>query len=289
MEKYAQQLFPGAYSLPTGASAGQKTREALTGTARVLFQPTFQTANGMFIRADILERHDDGTWTLYEVKSSSKIKRDKKHNHIKDACFQKIALEKSGLSIRDVCILHVNADYIRGDSINPHLLLQKEAVTDAVNAIQEETEHEITRALALLAEEQINETGCSCFFATRTNHCDAFRYFNTMPPGRAVWEIIGIREKKLRMILERDVQRLADVPVDIDLNTAQRLQVRSEVTGRPIVQEKDIAAMLETFVFPLYFLDYETAASAVPPLRGMRPWQQIPFQYSLHILQKTVP
>lgn len=144
--------FFDAQSLPTGSSAEQKTAEAIAGTARTLFQPTFRTTDGMFVRADILERHDDGTWTLYEVKSSSKVKQDKKHNHIKDACFQIIALEKSGLRIRDVCILHVNPDYVRGAAIEPHLLLRKARVTDAVAAIQKETEDEVTRALTLLAQ-----------------------------------------------------------------------------------------------------------------------------------------
>ena len=45
-----------------------------------------------------------------------------------------------------------------------------------------------------------------------------------------------------------------------------------------------IAEMLGTLVFPLYFFDYETAMNAVPRVPGMRPWQQIPFQFSLHIL-----
>jgi hypothetical protein len=34
----------------------------------------------------------------------------------------------------------------------------------------------------------------------------------------------------------------------------------------------------------LYFLDYETLSSVIPAFDGLSPYQQVPFQYSIHIL-----
>ena len=40
------------------------------------------------------------------------------------------------------------------------------------------------------------------------------------------------------------------------------------------------------FVFPLYFLDYETYMSAIPMYEGYKPQQHTVFQYSLHIMSE---
>jgi hypothetical protein len=42
-------------------------------------------------------------------------------------------------------------------------------------------------------------------------------------------------------------------------------------------------AVLEALPYPRYYLDFETAGSAIPRWIGTRPFQQIPFQWSLHV------
>ncbi|MEO7617557.1 MAG: DUF2779 domain-containing protein [Candidatus Saccharibacteria bacterium] len=56
----------------------------------------------------------------------------------------------------------------------------------------------------------------------------------------------------------------------------------------PVIQYEEIKQFLGELKFPLYFLDYETLMSLVPYFDGQRPYQQIPFQYSLHILESPV-
>ena len=285
VERYAQMLFPGGVSLPpTVTTALTKTREALSKKTKTLFQPAVLTDDGLFARADILTRNDDDTYILYEVKSSSSIKKKAGEDHIKDACFQKITFERSGLRIRKVFIIHLNSDYVRGAEIDPYGLLKKVAVTDAVEKIYDETKIEINNALSLLQEKKIEEDGCPCFRKTRSNHCDAFAYFNGTPPDHPVWEINRLHQKKLCILLDRDIQKIEDIPEDVELNDQQCRQVRSVIEHRPQVDEKRIAEMLSTLTFPLHFFDYESAFSAVPKIIGTRPWQHTPFQYSLHIL-----
>lgn len=48
----------------------------------------------------------------------------------------------------------------------------------------------------------------------------------------------------------------------------------------PILCSKE----LEQLKFPLSFLDFETFQDAIPQYAGTRPFEQTPFQYSLHIL-----
>ena len=53
----------------------------------------------------------------------------------------------------------------------------------------------------------------------------------------------------------------------------------------PTIQHDKVTGFLGQLKYPLYFLDYETLMSLVPYFDGHRPYQQVPFQYSLHILQ----
>ena len=285
VEAYAQLLFPDGVMLPTtGVAAVEKTCAAFTEKTKTLFQATVHTDDGLFARADILTRGAGDAYTLYEVKSSSSIKRDAKRDHIKDACFQKIAFERSGIRIEKVFIIHTNGDYVREVEIDPHALLQKTDITEMVQAVYDETEVEINNALSFLKEETIEENECRCFRKTRSNHCDAFEYFNGPLPERSVWEIGNIREKKLCTMLERNIRKMEDVDETIALNDRQSRQVRSAKEHRPLIDEEKINALFDTLEFPLHFFDYEAASSAVPKLVGVKPWQHIPFQYSLHKL-----
>ena len=282
VEQYAQRLFRGGVLMPSsGDVAIEKTKEAIDNKIKVLFQATAQTEKGHFARADILERSNDNSYLLYEVKSSSSIKED----HIKDICFQKIVFEQFGLTIDKLYIIHTIKDYVGKKVINPSQLLTKVDVTAQVREIYEETAIEVNSALSLLQEKEINESGCDCLRKTRSNHCDAFEYFNGDYP---IWELDNISEKKLHALLDRGVQKIGDIREDIIeeviLSKKQHRQVQSVIQKKPIIDVETIADMLNKLEFPLYFLDYETASSAIPKIVGTKPWQHIPFQFSLHIM-----
>ncbi|MCW8965969.1 MAG: DUF2779 domain-containing protein, partial [Candidatus Pacearchaeota archaeon] len=85
----------------------------------VSFHSEFKTDDGLYARVDVLENLSDGTTALYEVKSSISVKTDNKHNHIKDACFQKICAERAGQKIDRVFLVHLNGGYVRDGKIDP--------------------------------------------------------------------------------------------------------------------------------------------------------------------------
>lgn len=50
---------------------------------------------------------------------------------------------------------------------------------------------------------------------------------------------------------------------------------------------QNIKSFIKNLEFPIYFLDFETYQQAIPQYDGIKPFEQIPFQYSLHILYKN--
>jgi hypothetical protein len=105
-------------------------------------------------------------------------------------------------------------------------------------------------------------------------------------PGYSVHDLsrIGLSKKKLLAMVEASVFDLADVPEHIELSDTQRNQIKVHQRQEPIVDLDAIREEISALQFPLYFLDYETFSPAVPLFDGFRPFDKVPFQFSLHIL-----
>jgi hypothetical protein len=251
----------------------------------VSFQTEFKIDDGLYARVDVLENIRGGTTALYEVKSSTSVKTDSKHNHIKDACFQKICAERSGQQIDRVFLVHLNGEYVRQGKIEPRAMLVFVDITEYVDEIAIETGEEIDAALEFLGSDQ-SMNGCSCVEKTRGNHCDAFAVLNPDIPTPSIYSLPRLSANKIRELRSIGIVDLESVPDDLPLTESQRLVVNSFQDGEPKVNEAAIKRFLSDLIFPLYFFDYETFASAIPIINGTSPHKHFPVQYSLHVLQK---
>jgi hypothetical protein len=281
VEKCARQLFPvGKLVSSYGEQAKEMTRQFIKDGVNVIFQATVLTDNGLLAMADILEKDGDG-WKLYEVKSTNEIKKDK---HIPDTAFQRIAFEKAGYKITSVNIIHMNKTFVRsGDLMDVHKLMVSENVDDLVDAILPEIKDEISLALDKMRSDE-EPTTCPCRLLSRGQHCSTFAYFNPDIPKYSVYDISRMQGRKLAELIDSEIFEVADVPDDFPLNTKQKTQVDIEKSGKIKIDKAAIKDELDSLEFPLYFLDYESVNPALPFMDGSTPYQQIIFQYSLHIL-----
>src|SRR5208283_1994248 len=88
-------------------------------------------------------------------------------------------------------------------------------------------------------------------------------------------------------LLKRGVLRIADIPENYPLSDKQEIQRAVAISGRPHIKRTQIEAFLKNLQHPLHFLDFETFSTAIPMFDGTRPYEQIPFQFSLHIVRKA--
>jgi len=121
----------------------------------------------------------------------------------------------------------------------------------------------------------------------RSRHCRTFSYSHPEIPDYSVHDIvrIGQSKKKLEYFMDEQIYVIDDVPDDYKLGGAQELQVRAHKKQQLIISRDAIEEILGAYVFPLYFLDYETYAPAIPAFDRYSPYQRIPFQFSLHVLR----
>ena len=254
------------------------------GNNNIDFQSEIRVGNGLFTRVDALEKKKDRKIILYEIKSSTSVKSDAKQNHYKDACFQKICVEATGQKIDRVFLIHLNPDYVRDGEIDPIKLLKFSDVTTKIENITDETKEEISSAIDLLNQAEIDIHGCSCMYKSSANHCDTFSLFNPNIKKPSIYELPRLSPEKRKELVNNGTLSLLDLPENYDLSTNQEIILQAAKSNIPQINHEAIKSFLSSLKFPLYFLDYETYMSGIPLINYIKPYEHFPIQYSLHKL-----
>jgi len=92
--------------------------------------------------------------------------------------------------------------------------------------------------------------------------------------------------KKAFEMYNSGVIAISEIPISYKLNKKQLIQQKAVISGEPHVDKQSIREFLSSLEYPLYYLDFETIGPAIPLFDGVRPYQDVPFQYSLHVVQE---
>jgi len=281
--RLAQQLFGGGVEVAEDyrhqAEALMSTERLIAEGARVLYEPAF-AHGGAFARVDILVAAGDGGWDLYEVKSSSTLKPE----HITDAAVQAWTVEGAGLAVRRIHVVHLNKTYVwPGGEYDLGELFTIEDVTREAREFMPSVPATLARLRAMLQGPEPAVTigrHCEAPYA-----CDYVAYCRReLPACNPVTELPALSDELLHALLAAGITCIADVPPDFPgLSLKQRDAVALVRSGEPRVDTTGLASELAALEWPVYHLDFETVAPALPLWAGTHPYQIIPFQYSVHV------
>ncbi len=290
VEKEARKLFPhGLEVTEKGDDAVDKTMSLMAEKTPAIFQATF-IVDGFMVRNDVLVwDQKNNCWDLYEIKGTNSIKEGgTDHNHIDDLTFQASVLNRADVPVGRYFLVHLNKDYVRFGALNIEELFLIEEQTEKVLAGLPLVEEQMKTAKEYLTSNKEPINGCECIYNGRSRHCTTFKYSNPAVPEYSVHDIsrIGSSKKKLETLIESKIYALEDVPEGMELSDIQINQIAVHRRKREMVDIDGISSELKDLKFPLYFFDYETYAPALPAFDGYSPYQRIPFQFSLHILEK---
>ena len=273
--EFAKKLFPEGINIPVkDFNKNLTTTKELLTKNKPLFEPAF-LINRLYSRADILEPTNNG-WNIIEVKSSTEVKEV----NIQDVAFQRYVYEKAGLKIDRCYLLHINNKYVRHDEINPKELFTKEDITIPVNEELKFVDDRIIEMLEIIDSKEPNTTiskNCKEPYECQMKElCWSFlpkenSVFDLYRGGKNSWELFN-----------RNILSIKDIPEDFKLNDKQQIQFNCERTNEPHINKNAITKFLKDLKYPLYFLDFETYQTAIPLYDGLKPYQQIPFQFSVH-------
>lgn len=285
-EAYAEQLFPNG--LKIGFSNYNEylnlpivTKQAFHDGATTIFQGRFEYEQLTCI-CDVIDVVDELTVDLYEIKSSTKVKPE----HEYDLAFQVAVLEGCGFTVRKVAVIHVNNEYVRYGEIEPEKITATTDATENVFALREKTQRYVQQALTVASSRTCPDISpAHCKLSSLKDWLAIYRGLVDLEPG-SIYDLCLVGSEKVGKLEALGITRLADIPDDFPLSEKQQRQVRAAKENRVHLEQEAIQSFLSTFQYPLYFLDYETLASIVPYFDGIKPYQQVPFQYSLHILDE---
>lgn len=279
----ARLLFPGgvlvAEEARQHAQALRRTRALLANAAvPAVFEAAFEHA-GVRIRVDALERLPGGRFGLREVKAATSVK----DHHVDDLAIQRFVLEGAGLALGPVELVYVNRDYSRGaNGVDWQRFFRRQDCTRPVARRLRELRENVERFHAVLAQRAAPdvEPGPHCH---RPFGCEFWGHCTREKPPDWVYHLPRLRPRRLAELRAAGHERIALLPDDAPLTALQR-RVRDAVRGgRPFVS-RGLAAALRPLGLPAWYLDFETLAPAVPLYTGTRPYEPVPFQWSLHRL-----
>lgn len=256
-----------------------KTTESLE-KRRPIFEAGF-LVDDLFSRGDILFPTGDNKWDIIEVKSATKVK----DINIHDISFQKYVYEKAGLKIRKCFVMHINNQYIKDGEIEPTELFVQTDVTEKVEEFSLGIENRIENMLKIIdskVEPKVS-IGVHC---SDPYDCPLKEECWKNVPENSVFDFYRMLSKKKFELYGSGITKLDEVPDSVKLNDKQKIQRLLSENGGVHKDEKQIKNFLDNLQYPIYYLDFETINPAIPKFDGMKPYQRIPFQFSLHIQQE---
>lgn len=283
-EAYAEAHFPDGVQLGFNSyfeylSLPDRTAQALNAGTKTIFQGRFEHLKTTFI-CDVVRVVGEGEVDLYEIKSSASVKLD----HILDLAFQVTVLEGCGYRVRSVHVMHVDNSYLRSGVVDSKQIVATEDVTEDVKKELPQTRRNIKGALEVMGSAKMPDPSpARAQLGSLNEWLEVYRNVVPVPDG-SIYELCRLNTNILQLLEAEGITKLADIPLELVSAKQQRWQLEALKKGQPICDEKRIEKFLSKLEYPLYFFDYETLASTVPYFDGTKPYQQVPFQYSLHIL-----
>ncbi|PIZ03449.1 MAG: DUF2779 domain-containing protein [Gammaproteobacteria bacterium CG_4_10_14_0_8_um_filter_38_16] len=279
--KLAQCLFPGGVLIDEDyqniSGAVDHTNAVMTKNPAAIFEGAF-VYDDILIRVDILKRNDDDSFDLIEVKSSTSLKKE----HISDCAIQAYVLQQCGIKLQRVCVMYLNNQYRRIGELDLEKLFIIEAIDDRIHDELANVPMYLDTIRAALSQnnEPSWDIGSIC---KNPYQCEFKNYCWRDVSKKSIHFISRITDKQRRDLIDNGISLTKDVPENFKLTAPQSIQVSCEKNQDTHIDTVAIKNHLSQLQYPLYFLDFETCGYAIPQYDETKPYQHLPFQYSLHV------
>ena len=255
--------------------------QALLRSSQPIFEAGFR-AEGALAFADVLLPAGKG-WRMVEVKSSTSMK----DYHRDDAAVQAFVARACSVPLYSIALAHIDNQWIYPGGGDYQGLLVEVDLTDEAFARTDEVRGWIADAQAVVARKKAprTATGAQCsdpYECGFLAHCQSQE-----PQAEHPVHWLPRRGSALKAHIEtRGTRELRDLPDDL-LNPTQQRVKAATLSGQAFFDQNAAAQALAGHKLPGFFLDFETIQFGVPIWQGTRPYQQMPFQFSVHRLGRT--
>lgn len=278
----ARTLFPGGVEVDCSrglADAMRTTRDLLANPEiPAIFEGVFEHQN-VLVKVDILHRRRDGRGRLIEVKSTTDIK----DHHLEDVAIQCRVVSRSGVDVASACLAHVNRSYVySGGEIDPRRFFRIRNLTRRVQRLQPKLTFQLRSEFTVLTMSNAPDIAPGRHCADPVT-CEFYDRCNSSHPDDHIGYVPRIHASAMEELEEMGIKSIREIPDDFELSEIQRRAVTCVQTGEPWFDGEGLKNKLDVLKYPLFFMDYETVNPAIPQFAGMRAYDQLPFQWSVHV------
>ncbi len=268
--------------------AVESTNLLIAQNHSVIFEATaIIKSDNCHARIDILRKNQNSgqnpnSWDLIEVKGSTSIKE----SHLNDLAFQYHVFTKAGFRIDGCYLMLLDGEYKREGELNLQKLFKIGDVTEAILEKQSEVESNKADFLRVLESKSEPEAkiGAHCF--KKEDHypeCDFKEHCWREVPSYSIFDVCHRKKTAEKIIEEIKSYRIEDLDITNYPKGLKETDVLCYQKNKTHIDQTKIREWLNQLKYPLLFLDYETFQSAIPLFNNSYPYQQIPFQFSLHV------
>ena len=259
----------------------EATKAEMAKGTEIICEASF-SFKGLYCAVDILKKEADG-WAIYEVKSSTHGDKDV---YLADMAYQKYVLEHCGVNVVGTYTVVLSSQYVFDGVLDLQKLFSVTDVSELIKPESAKVEGLLAAAEKVLTNETEPEIDLS-MHCHEPYECGFFPYCTRNLPKPNVFELYGMSFKKMLAYYQKGQVGFADLIREPSVSgEKQRWQMEFALSDRDVhIDKAEIRAFLNTLSYPLYFLDFESEMPVVPKYVGTKPYQQIPFQYSLHYIE----
>ena len=279
----ARLLFPGGATVdeePWQHAQAVARTTALMGDKSIpaIFEAAFEY-DGIRVRVDVLERLDCDAWGLREVKSSTGLK----DHYLDDLALQVFVLKGAGVPVTSIELVHVNSAYVRGPAgISWADFFARVDVSDALatKLIDVPGRLPAMRDCLRMVDLPAAEPGQQCW---TPYGCEFWDRCTADKPTDWISYLPRLSAARASELNAHGIESISAIPADFPLTPKQAIIRDAIVSGRAYVSP-DLAHLLRGCGPPACYLDFEAMMPPIPLYDGTRPYQTIPFQWSLHAI-----
>ena len=255
----------------------EETEKAINMGEHIITEASF-VYNDNFCSIDMLKCNGKNI-EIYEVKSATEIN----DIYLDDISYQVYILLSLGYNVTKASIVYINNKYERKGELELDKLFNIEDVTDIAYSKQEEVEDNINTLTKYMKQtnEPTNDIGICCM---KPYSCPFFKYCTKHLPSNNIFSIRGMPNTSKFKLYYQGLISYEDLLLT-NINPKYKQQIEYTLYNKnAYIDKQNIKDFISTLSYPMYFLDFETFQQPIPKYNGIKPYMQIPFQYSLHYI-----
>ncbi len=277
---FAQQLFPNGVDVTIDEKwnqeiFAQKTKQLIDSGVETIYEATF-IFDELLVMVDILHKVDN-QWFAYEVKSSLKIT----DTYVKDACFQYYVIKNCLPNLENFYLLTLNAKYVLKDELEISNLFKKTSILKDAIKNTPYFKHKVDLAKLTIEQQKIPDIkiGTHCF---QPYSCDFIgTCWQNSQEQNSVLTLGKLPKQVLFDFYNNNIKQISEIDTTNIDRKEVKIQIEAVKSNTEQIDKNEIAQFLKTIKIPYCSLDIEVWMPAIPFYQGTKPFQLIPFLFSM--------